>query len=554
MSESHEHSSRVADVLVSTLLGHGIDRVFCVPGESFLTVLDAFHGLGGAIDVVTCRHEAGAAHMAEAYAKLTGRPGVCFVTRGPGAAHAAIGVHTARQDSTPLILFVGQVARSDKDREAFQEVDYTAVFGSMTKWSAEVADPARMQDYVERALLTATAGRPGPVVLSLPEDVLDEPGAPLAPFAAPATPPAASPALVEALRGRLARAERPLVLAGGSGWSAQACHALQALVEAAGLPVALSFRRKHLLDNESPAYAGDLGLGVNPRLVAAVRESDLIIAVGARLSENAMQGYSLLTRSEAARKLVHLHPGAEEIGRVYPASLAAALDPAAAVEAIGAALPGRGWSAWCAARRADYEAFSTPIAARGAVNPAKLIAELGALLPPEAIITNGAGNYAGWLHRFFRHRRFGGQVAPTSGAMGYGLPAAIAAKLAAPERPVVAFAGDGCFLMSVQELATAAQRNLSLLVIVFDNSSYGTIRMHQARRFPGRVEATGLLNPDFCALARSFGAWAAKVERDEEVGPCLAEALSREGLKLLQVKIDLEDIAPGQSLAAIERV
>lgn len=544
---------RAADVLVKVLISEDVGRVFCVPGESYLSVLDALCDQGG-VEVIACRHEASACHAAEAHAKFTGKVGVCLVTRGPGAMQAAIGVHTAQQDSTPLILFIGQVALADKHREAFQEMDYGQVFGSVAKWVAEVPSAGRMGEYVERAFRIARAGRPGPVVLALPEEVLDG-ACPNGPIAAPdAHPPAIAPEFLETLRARLAGAQRPILVLGGSGWTPQACNEIAQFAEANALPTALSFRRKHLMDNESPVYVGDLGLGPNPALVQAVREADLILAVGARLGENPTQGYTLLSRADTAEKLIHIHADGAEIGRVWPVCLGAVAGTQAAARALSAVRVEGRWAQWTQKLRASYEAFSSPIPVGGAVNLSEVFAHLRAALPADAVVCNGAGNYAAWLHRFYRHRGFATQLGPISGAMGYGVPAALAAKLAAPAREVFAIAGDGCFLMAAHELATAQQYGAGFIVLVVDNGGFGTIRMHQARRFPGRVSATTLQNPDFVSYANSFGAWAQRVERTEDFPAALASARACGGLALLHLVTSLDDIAPGQSLRAIEKV
>src|SRR5690606_2727664 len=436
--------------LVETLVVNGIDRVFCVPGESYLAVLDALADVRDRIQVVTCRHEAGAANMAEAWGKLTGRPGVCMVTRGPGATHASIGVHTAHQDSTPMILFVGQIARADRGRGAFQEVDYREVFGGLAKWAVEIDQPERTVEIVERAVATSLQGRMGPVVVALPEDMLHEPGGP-APRAA-VVPARAAPdaAFLEAVRARLEAAERPLLVLGGSGWTQEASDALSGWTEKAGLPVLLSFRRKDVISNDHPTYGGDLGLGCNPKLIERVRAADLILAIGARLGENPTQGYTLCTREQTAERLIHIHPGPEELGRVWPTALSAVADVSLAALALSRLSLGRNWADQARAARADYEAFSRPVAVTGAVNMSECMAHLAEALPADAVVTNGAGNFAAWLHRFYRHRACRSQLAPTSGAMGYGFPAAIAAKLAAPQREVVCVAGDGDFLMTGQ--------------------------------------------------------------------------------------------------------
>ncbi|NDC58072.1 MAG: thiamine pyrophosphate-binding protein [Alphaproteobacteria bacterium] len=539
--------------LVDALVALGADTVFCVPGESYLAVLDALFDVSDRIRVVTCRNEAGAANMAEAYGKLTGRPGICMVTRGPGATHASVGVHTARQDSTPMILFIGQVARADRSREAFQEVDYRAFFGPIAKWADEIDDPARTGEFVRRAFRVAMQGRPGPVALALPEDMLtEEVEAPAISTGATARRGAADPHAVDDLVARLSNARRPLIVAGG-GWSADGRASLARLAAKADLPVALSFRRKDALDNDDPQYVGDLGLGPNPALIAAVREADLIIALGARLGENPTQGYTLFDPAETAAKLVHIHPDPDELGKVWPAALAIPADANLAAAQLAAAVagspPDRG--AWRAQLRAAYEAWSAPIEVSGAVNLSQCFAHMSAALPADAIVCNGAGNYAAWLHRFFRHRAGGRQLAPTSGAMGYGVPAAIAAKIIAPERTVVAVAGDGCFLMTGQELATAVQHDAAIIVIVVDNGSYGTIRMHQERSYPQRTVATDLVNPDFVEFAHAFGFWAALVEHTEDFPEALAQARACGRPALLHVRVSVNDISPGRTLASL---
>jgi len=540
-----------AQHIVDALLAHGVDRVFCVPGESYLPVLDALHDVSDRIQLVACRMEAGAANMAEAHGKLTGRPGVCMVTRGPGATHASVGVHTAQQDSTPMLLFIGQVSTADKGREAFQEVDYEAFFGPLAKWAVELEDATRVHEIVDRAFATALQGRMGPVAVALPEDMLAAEVAYEAPPARPAATQGLSPVAVREIETLLATAKKPMLLLGGSGWDDPALRAVRRFVEANDLPVVLSFRRKDLFDNDTPNFVGDLGLGPNPKLLARLRDSDLLIAVGARLGENASQGYGLFSRDETARKLVHIHPGAEEVGRVWPAQVAAVADVRSAAAALAGIAVRGDWAEWRAGARADYEAWTNPVAVTGAVNMSEVIAHLGEVLPKDAIITNGAGNYAAWLHRFIRHRAFRTQLAPTSGAMGYGVPAAIAAKLAHPEREVVAFAGDGCFLMTGQELATAVQYEANIVIVVVDNGSYGTIRMHQERHFPGRVSATDLRNPDFAAFARAFGAWAATVERTADFAVAFEDARRAGRPALLHVKTDVEDISPGRTITAL---
>lgn len=542
----------VAQALVAGLLAQGVRRVFCVPGESYLSVLDALYATQGAIEVIVCRHEAGAANMAEAHGKLTGEPGVCFVTRGPGATHASIGVHTARQDSTPMILFIGQVAAADKEREAFQEVDYRAFFGPLAKWATELERPDRVSEMVERAFATALSGRQGPVVMALPEDLLDQPASGPAPAKARPARAGLTAGFLTALEERLTQARKPLLVLGGSGWDAGAAERLEQFVAGSGVATVCSFRRKHLLNNDHPCFVGDLGLGPNPKLIARIKEADLVIALGARLGENPSQAYSLFSREDARAKLVHIHPDPEELGRVWPNALAAAADMPSAMEALSVlAVDGARWADWTSAARSDYEAFTRPLADQGRVNLSEVFAHLAEALPRDAVVTNGAGNYAAWLHRFYRHRGFRTQLAPTSGAMGYGLPAAIAAKLEHPDREVVCAAGDGCLMMIVQELATAAQYGAAVIVIVADNGSYGTIRMHQERHFPGRVMATNLANPDFAALAQACGFFAVKVEETGAFPAALQAARASGRPSLIHLKTDVEQISPGRTIAAL---
>ena len=543
----------VAQQIVQSLLANGIDHVFCVPGESYLAVLDALADVEDRIRVVACRHEAGAANMAEAYGKLTGRPGVCMVTRGPGATHASVGVHTAQQDSTPMILLVGQVARGDRGRGAFQEVDYPAVFGTLAKLAVELDDPGRVAELMQRAFAVAQQGRAGPVVVALPEDVLTAEATGPEPQAVTPARSGLDPDALAQIGARLERAKRPMVVLGGSGWNDIARDMLDRWLWVHHLPTVLSFRRKDLVDNNHASYVGDLGLGANPKLVARLREADLVIAIGARLGENPSQGYGLFTPEEAAEKLVHILPGPEELGRVWPTAISAVADVSQA--ALGLVTldpsPSNRWQDWLAACRKDYEAFVRPLKATGAVNLSQVVAHLAKALPEDAIVCNGAGNFAAWLHRFYRHRSYRTQLAPTSGAMGYGFPAAIAAKLLHPEREVLCFAGDGDFLMTGQELATAVQYGANVVVVVVDNGSYGTIRAHQERRYPGRVIATSLRNPDFVAYARAFGAWSVRVERTEHFPAALSAARQAGVPALIHLVTDVEDISPGRTISEI---
>ncbi|MFM2289448.1 MAG: hypothetical protein RL684_2591, partial [Pseudomonadota bacterium] len=516
-------------LIVEALRLQGVDRIHCVPGESYLAMLDALHDVPE-IEVISARHEGAAANMAEADGKLTGRPGICCVTRGPGATQAAVGVHTAFQDSTPMILFIGQVARGARDREGFQEVDFRAMFGPLAKWAAEIDDPTRIPEYIARAFQTAVSGRPGPVVLSLPEDMLSQvvPGQAQA-RAVVASGSAPRAADVQALVGMLAGSVRPLLVVGGTGWTNEACLALREFAEANALPLVASFRRQDLIDNRHDNYCGHLGLGVDARLADRLRQADLVVAIGSRLSENTTNGYTLLEPPVPKQVLVHVHPDPEEPGRVYQPTLAISCGLADFALALrGLQLPASEQrSAWLQQARAEYVGFCTaPAPKAGHVDMASVVSWLSAHLADDAIIANGAGNYTVWVHRYFQYRQPRTELAPISGSMGYGVPAAIAAKLRYPQREVIAFAGDGCFLMYPQELGTAVQHKANLVVIVVNNGTYGTIRMHQERRFPGRMIATDLLNPDFIELARSFGAHAERVANTEEFPAAYQRAAS----------------------------
>ena len=543
-----------AHALVDVLLAQGVERVFCVPGESYLALLDALRDVN--IETIVCRHEAAAANMAEATGKLTGRPGVALVTRGPGATHASIGLHTARQDSSPMILLIGQVARGDRARGAFQEIDYRQFLGPITKWADEIDGAARVPEFLERAFATAMQGRMGPVALALPEDMLTEASAAKAGGRVNAARPGLSEAAAEEIEDLLSKSGKPIFVLGGSDWDQHSARSMTAFANKLGAPVVLSFRRKHLIDNDDPIYAGDLGLGPNPRLIARIKEADLVIALGARLGENPSQGYSLFTRDEAARKLVHIHPDPQELGKVWPTRFAAVAHAGEAVQALirfdeATPIAMSIAAGWRQGARADYEAFIKPVEVSGAVNLSKVFTHLAEALPDEAIVCNDAGNCTGWLHRFYRHRGFATQVAPTSGAMGSGVPAAIAAKLAFPEREVVGVIGDGGFLMSGQEMATCLRHNVAPIFLVIDNGSYGTIRMHQEIDYPGRVHATDLVNPDFAAYAGAFGIWSKTIERTQDFPGALEEARNAKGPALLHIKTEVEDIAPERTLSAI---
>jgi acetolactate synthase-1/2/3 large subunit len=538
------------EALIEALKIHGADHAFCVPGESYLAALDALYGARDSIRLITCRQEGGAANMAEAYGKLTGKPGICFVTRGPGATNASIGVHTAFQDSTPMILFIGQADQSMLDREAFQEVDFRAMFAPLAKWAAEIRDPNRIPEYVARAFHTAVSGRPGPVVLSLPEDVLF--GECTSPATKPHVKSEPSPSRVdmEKFAGLLALAKSPLLMLGGPGWNAQAIEDAKTFAQNFDLPVCTSFRAKDRFDNTHKNYCGDVGIGADTKLVKRLRESDLLIVVGARLGEMTTDGYS---RISAEHSLVHVHPGADELNRVYQADLAilSGVAPFLREAAMLDAPRNIAWRETTEAARADYEAWARPVEAPGAVNPSDIFAWLNKHLPADAILANGAGNYAGWLHRFYLYRGFPTLLGPTSGAMGYGLPASVAAKLIHPERTVVSCAGDGCFLMNGQELATAVQYDAAIIVLVFDNGIYGTIRMHQEREYPGHVIGTDLKNPDFVALARSYGALGFHVKRTDDFAQAFYEAQHSKKPALIHISVDPEAISPTTTLTKL---
>ncbi len=540
-------------ILVDQLRIHGVDTVFCVPGESYIAALDALGGARDEIRLIVCRQEGGAANMAEAYGKLTGKPGICFVTRGPGATNASIGVHTAFQDSTPMILLMGQVARDARGREAFQEVDVDRVFDGQSKWAAEIDDPARLPELVARAFTTAVSGRPGPVVLALPEDMLAEECDTVDAWAYRRVQAHPGASDLARMRDLLEGAERPLAIVGGGGWTEGASDDLRAFVEANGLPTGASFRCQDYLDNRSPLYVGDVGLAINPALAQRVRDADLLIAIGSRLGESTTSGYTLLDIPRPKQRLVHVHPGIEELGRVYQADVAIASGlpefcaAASTLEPVDASR----WAGWAEAARADYLAHSRPLPAPGAVNVSEIVAYLADRLPDDAIVTNGAGNYTVWAHRFYRFRRYRTQLAPTSGAMGYGVPAAVAAKVVHPDRIVVCFSGDGDFLMNGQELATACQYGLPVVILVVNNGMYGTIRMHQERQFPGRPYGTDLMNPDFAAYARAFGAHGDVVERTEDFAPAFDRAVESGLPALIELRVDAEAITPRASLTEI---
>ena len=536
-------------LLVDQLVAHGADLAFGVPGESYIDVLDALRD--SPVRFVTCRHEAGAANMAEAYGKLTGHPGICFVTRGPGATQASVGVHTAAQDGTPLLLLVGQIPRADAGREAFQELDYRAVFGSLAKWVAQIDQVERIPELVARAFRVTTSGRPGPVVLALPEDVLAE-VADVA-DASPAVPAQAGPSTAELERvcELLAAAERPLVVVGGQPWTEAAGTALLRFCEAGALPVAASWRAQDYVDNDAPCFAGHLGLGVDPALRERLRDADLLLVVGARLGDIETGGFATIAPPGVGRTLVHVHPDPDELGRVYEPALGIVSSGVRFAEALAGLEPPPRDGALVEAAHAAYHATLAGRPLPGGVDLTQVMAIVRGRLGPDAILASGAGNFTVWAHRFYVFRSYRTQLAPLSGAMGYGVPAAIAAKLVHPERDVVCLAGDGDFLMSASELATARQADAPIVVLVVDNGMYGTIRMHQERRFPGRVSGTDLLNPDFAALAEAFGCHAERVERTDAVPGALDRALAAGRPAVLHLVVDPEAMTPRQTLSEI---
>ena len=549
-------------LVVECLVAQGVTHAFGVPGESYLSVLDGFHAFADRIRFVTCRQEGGAAFMAEAQGKLTGRPGVCFVTRGPGATNASIGVHTAFQDSTPMVLFVGDVASDTRDREAFQELDFCSFFGPSTKGMAKrverIDDARRIPEYVARAFATAMNGRPGPVVLVLPEDMLtrqvdEDPLARVEPVQA-----WADPGSLRQLRDLLLQSERPFVIAGGGGWTPQAAQALQRFAENWQLPVGNAFRFQDTFDNHHLLYAGDVGIGINPKLAARIRNCDLLIAIGPRLGEMTTGGYSVPDAPRPRQKLVHIHGSAEELNRVYQADLAifATMNAAARSLEVLSAPPELPWSAWTADAHADYVANLVPQALPGAIDMPAIVATLQRHLPRDAVVTNGAGNFASWMHRFFCHHGLADgvktQLAPTNGAMGYGVPAGIAANLLTG-RTAFTIAGDGDFLMNGQELATAVQHGGKSIILLLNNGMYGTIRMHQEREYPMRVSGSALSNPDFTALAQAFGYAGARIERTADFEPALLAALARNQGTVIEVLLDPEVITTRGTLSSIRK-
>jgi acetolactate synthase I/II/III large subunit len=538
-------------ILVDALVAQGVKMAFGVPGESYLPVLDGMHDVQDKLSFVICRQEGGASYMAEAYGKLTGEPGVLFVTRGPGATNGAIGVHTGLQDSTPMVVFIGQVPNEFAEREAFQEIDYRRMYGQMAKWVAQIDRVERIPELVSHAFHTAVAGRPGPVVLALPEDTLFAQAAVADVPKHHVVRPAPSPSDISRLKELLQAAKQPFVILGGGGWDRDSCLKLQKWVGAAGLAVGTSFRCQDLFDNRSPNYAGDVGIGINPKLAQRVKDADVLLVIGARLGEMTTGGYTLLEAPVPKQTLVHVHAGAEELGRVYRPALAINAGNAQLVDALQKLNLSGNWKEQTATARQEYVEWTEPRTMPGELQYGQVIRWLSDRLPEDAIVAGGAGNFAGWLHRHFRYKGFRTQLGSTNGSMGYGYPAAVAAKLAEPKRTVIALCGDGDYLMTGQELATAVQYGAPFVALVVNNGLYGTIRMHQEREYPGRVFGTNLTNPDFAAYARAFGAHGETVERTEDFEPAFERAYASGKPALIELKIDPDAITPATTLSAI---
>lgn len=543
-----------AEVLIDALKINAVERIFCIPGESYLAALDALFDRSG-ISLIVCRNEGGAAYMTEAEGKLTGRPGVCFVTRGPGATNASGGLHVAMQDSTPMILLIGQIARKDLDREAFQEIDYRRMFSEVAKWVAQIDDAERIPEYLNRAFSVATSGRPGPVVLALPEDMLIDQT--IAGDAKPWQIVKTSPAeedVAQAVK-LLDNAERPMIIVGGSGWSKKTRATLQDFAAANNLPVANSFRCQDFINNEHPNYAGDLGLGVNPALTRRIQASDCLLVIGARLGEMTTGGFTLIDIPCPSQSMIHVHPGAEELGHIYQPELAINASAETFVSELGKArlnpTDANTWKQQVAQVHQEYLDWNRSVSVNGAVQLSDIIHSVRNQTDDDAIICNGAGLNTGWLHRFFRYREYRTQLAPTSGTMGYGLPAAIAAKLRYPERCVLAFTGDGDFMMNGQELATAMQYHANIIVIVINNGIYGTIRMHQEREYPGRVIGTDMVNPDFVALAEAYGAHGERVEKTDEFEAAFERSVAANRPALIEVMLDPDILTPTASVESL---
>jgi acetolactate synthase-1/2/3 large subunit len=543
-------------LVVDQLRIHRADTIFCVPGESFLAVLDALYDVREEIRLIVCRQEGGAAYMADAYGKLTGRPGICFVTRGPGASNACIGVHTAYQDSTPMILFVGQVSRSDYERQAFQEVDLHRMYGQLAKWVGQIEDARRIPEFIAHAFALATSGRPGPVVLGLPEDILRDEATAEDAQRYKSVQAHPGPSDLRQMREMLGKAKRPAMILGGTTWSSQAVADIMAFALDNRLTTATTFRRQDRFDNLHPCYAGDLGISPNPKLAAQIQEADVLLAIGTRLGEAATDGYRHLAVPRPNQKLIHAHMGAEELGRVYQADLPinTGMDEFATAARQLKPVDSSEWAEITEAAHREYLDYSEPVPNPGSLQLAEIIVGLRDRLPPETIICNGAGNYSGWVHRFWRFRRYGSQLAPTSGSMGYGVPAAVAAKIVYPDRPVLSFSGDGCFLMNGQEIATALQYGVKPIFFVINNGMYGTIRMHQEREYPGRVSGTMLKNPDFAALGQAYGLHSEAVERTEDFSGAFSRAQSAGRAALIELRLDPESISTRVSLSKLREL
>lgn len=540
------------EVLVDQLIVQGVTNAFCVPGESYLAVLDALYLKRKDISLYVARQDGGAAFMAEAYGKATGEVGICFVTRGPGATNASIGVHTAFQDSTPMILFVGQVGGDMVDREAFQEIDYRRMFGQMTKWVAQIDRVERIPEYVARAFQVASSGRPGPVVLALPEDMLVEKVRVEDSERVKRVTHQPSMQSMQEVRSLLELSERPLVILGGGGWSESARRQIELFAEKNHLPVGCSFRRQDLFDNRHPNYIGDIGIGINPKLASIVKESDLLLVVGARLGEMTTGGYALIEAPTPKQKLIHIHPGIEELGRVFQASVMINSNIEEAAEALNLLEPSESVSTdWLNKANKTYIKNIIPQPSTGDVDLSELMIAMRELLPRDTVMTNGAGNFSGWIHRYWQYEDFRSQIAPTNGAMGYGVPAGVAAKIACPDKLVVSVSGDGCFLMNGQEIATAIQYSLKILFIVFDNGMYGTIRMHQERDYPSHVYGTTLKNPDFAALAKAYGLHAETVTSTRDIRGAIERCIDQNSASLIHIKVDPEAITTRTTLTAI---
>lgn len=539
-------------ILADALALNGVDTVFCVPGESYLPLLDGLYDHREEISLYVCRQEGGAAFMADAYGKLTGRPGICMVTRGPGACNASIAVHSAAQDSAPMILLVGQVGDDCVDREAFQEIDYRQMFGPVAKWVAQIDRIDRIPEYISRAFHVAVSGRPGPVVLALPENILFGSAAVADALPAQEVQPSPSVADLERIRAALAAAKSPLVILGGRGWSEQAVSDIRRFAENNRLPVACAFRFQDLFDNRHPNYAGDVGLGINPKLAARIRSADTLLVVGARLGEATTSGFTLLDIPVPKQCLIHIHAGIDELGKIYRAEIPVNSGmPQIAAALAGMTVDSTAWAGSVEQARREFDVHTAPPQVQGPLQMGQIIQHLQQHLPQDAIITNGAGNYATWMHRYFRYPGFHTQLAPTSGCMGYGVPAAVAAKIVHRDRVVLSWNGDGCYMMNGQELATAVRYSLNIVFVVVNNSMYGTIRMHQETHYPGRVHGTGLVNPDFAALARAYGAHGERVERTEDFAGAFERALAAGKPSLIELVLDSEVLTPTQTITGL---